>query len=395
LRFATEWIFPCAFCALERTLPACSDSRQGWNDAAHEARRLLSSRVSFIYATLLYLSLEPFAPLRGYSLMKALICGVSGQDGSYLSKLLLDKGYRVYGSSRDAQVASFRNLAHLGIKERVEFESVSLTDFRSVIQALMKIQPDEVYNLAGQSSVGLSFQQPVETLESNAQATLNLLEAIRFSGRPIKLYNAGSSECFGDTGDTPADETTQFKPRSPYAVAKAAAFWEVANYREAYGLYACSGILFNHESPLRPERFVTRKIVAAACRIASGSDEHLSLGDTSIQRDWGWAPEYVEAMWMMLQQEQPEDYVIATGESHRLEEFVEAAFSELGLDWRRYVIKDSTLLRPADISLGRANPARARERLGWQARSRMRDVVRMMIQAERTRPQKGAESARE
>jgi GDPmannose 4,6-dehydratase len=327
--------------------------------------------------------------------MKALICGVSGQDGSYLSKLLLDKGYRVYGSSRDAQVASFKNLARLGIKERVEFESVSLTDFRSVLQAMMKIQPDEVYNLAGQSSVGLSFQQPVETLESNAQGTLNLLEAIRFTGRPVKLYNAGSSECFGDTGDKPADETTPFKPRSPYAVAKAAAFWEVANYREAYGLYACSGILFNHESPLRPERFVTKKIVAAACRITSGSDEQLSLGDISIQRDWGWAPEYVEAIWMMLQQEQPDDFVIATGETHRLEEFVEAAFSEVGLDWRKYVVKDSDLLRPAEIGVGRANPARARDRLGWRARYKMCDVVRMMIEAERKRPQKSTEGARE
>jgi GDPmannose 4,6-dehydratase len=312
----------------------------------------------------------------------ALICGVSGQDGSYLSKLLLGKGYRVHGSSRDAQVASFNNLARLGIREQVEFESVSLTDFRSVLQALMKVQPDEIYNLAGQSSVGLSFHQPVETLESNAQGTLNLLEAIRFSGRPIKLYNAGSSECFGDTADAPADETTQFRPRSPYAVAKAAAFWEVANYREAYGLYACSGIMFNHESPLRPERFVTRKIVAAACRIARGSNEQLRLGDVSIQRDWGWAPEYVEAMWMMLQREQPADYVIATGESHRLEEFAEATFGELGLDWRKYVAKDAALLRPADISLGRANPARAREELGWQARSKMKDVVRMMVEAE-------------
>jgi GDPmannose 4,6-dehydratase len=327
--------------------------------------------------------------------MKALICGVSGQDGSYLSKLLLDKGYRVYGSSRDAQVASFNNLVRLGIKERVEFESVSLTDFRSVLQAMMKIQPDEVYNLAGQSSVGLSFQQPVETLESNAQGTLNLLEAIRFTGRPVKLYNAGSSECLGDTGDTPADETTPFKPRSPYAVAKAAAFWEVANYREAYGLYACSGIMFNHESPLRPERFVTKKIVAAACRISAGSDERLALGDVSIQRDWGWAPEYVEAMWMMLQQDQPDDYVIATGETHKLEEFVGAAFSSVGLDWRKHVVKDSDLLRPAEIGVGRANPSKARARLGWRARYKMHDVVRMMIEAERTRPQKGTEGARE
>jgi len=312
---------------------------------------------------------------------KALICGISGQDGSYLAQLLLGKGYEVFGGSRDAQVASFDNLARLGIKDRVALDSVKLIDFRSVLQTLMKFQPDEVYNLAGQSSVGLSFQQPVETLESIAQGTLNLLEAIRFTGQRIKLYNAGSSECFGDT-EEPADERTPFRPRSPYAVAKATAFWEVANYREAYGIYACSGMLFNHESPLRPERFVTRKIVSAACRIAAGSKEQLQLGNTAIQRDWGWAPEYVEAMWLMLQRDRPEDYVIATGESHSLEEFVETAFSSLGLDWKRYVVIDKALLRPTDISVGKANPARAKAELGWQAGSRMRDVVRMMVEEE-------------
>jgi GDPmannose 4,6-dehydratase len=313
---------------------------------------------------------------------KALICGVSGQDGAYLARLLLEKEYQVFGASRDAQAASFANLTRLGIRDRVALDSVSLIDFRSVLQALMKIQPDEVYNLAGQSSVGLSFEQPVETLESIAQGTLNLLEAIRFTGRSIRLYNAGSSECFGDT-DLPADESTPFRPRSPYAVAKAAAFWEVANYREAYGLYACSGVLFNHESPLRPERFVTRKIVAAACRIAAGSRERLRLGNISIQRDWGWAPEYTDAMWLMLQQDHPADYVIATGESHSLEEFIAAAFSSVGLDWKEHVDLDAALLRPTDITVGKANPTRARERFGWQARYRMADVVRMMVEAER------------
>ena len=313
---------------------------------------------------------------------KALICGVSGQDGAYLARLLLEKKYQVFGASRDAQAASFANLTRLGIRDHVALDSVSLIDFRSVLQALMKIQPDEVYNLAGQSSVGLSFEQPVETLESIAQGTLNLLEAIRFTGRSIRLYNAGSSECFGDT-DLPADESTPFRPRSPYAVAKAAAFWEVANYREAYGLYACSGVLFNHESPLRPERFVTRKIVAAACRIAAGSRERLRLGNISIQRDWGWAPEYTDAMWLMLQQDHPADYVIATGESHSLEEFIAAAFSSVGLDWKEHVDLDAALLRPTDITVGKANPTRARERFGWQARYRMADVVRMMVEAER------------
>ncbi len=315
----------------------------------------------------------------------ALICGVSGQDGAYLADLLLKKGYAVYGSSRDAQMSSFSNLIRLGIRDQVQLLSAALTDFRSVLQVLTKVQPDEIYNLAGQSSVGLSFEQPVETLESIAVGTLNLLEAIRFLGHPVKFYNAGSSECFGDIGDRSADETTPFQPRSPYAVAKSTAFWEVANYREAYGLFACSGILFNHESPLRPERFVTKKIVMAACRIAAGSQETLRLGNTSIQRDWGWAPDYVEAMYHMLQQDQPEDYVIATGESSRLEEFVAIAFSEVGLDWREHVVSDSNLYRPTDIAVGRGNPEKAQKKLGWQARYRMSDVVRMMVKAEQER----------
>ncbi|MEH2424098.1 MAG: GDP-mannose 4,6-dehydratase [Nostoc sp.] len=312
---------------------------------------------------------------------KALICGISGQDGAYLAQLLLNQGYRVCGSSRDAQISSFRNLVYLAICDQVKLESMALNDFRSVLQVLTKIQPDEIYNLAGQSSVGLSFEQPVETLESITTGTLNLLEAIRFLGVPIKLYNAGSSECFGDTGQTAANETTPFRPRSPYAVAKAAAFWEVANYREAYGLFACSGILFNHESPLRPERFVTQKIVAAACRIAQGSTDQLYLGNMQIQRDWGWAPEYVEAMYLMLQQEQPDDYVIATGESGSLEEFVAAAFASVNLDWRHHVVIDNSLLRPTDLAVGRGNPVKAKDKLGWQAKFKMKQVVQMMVEA--------------
>jgi GDPmannose 4,6-dehydratase len=312
---------------------------------------------------------------------KALICGVSGQDGAYLAKLLLEKGYYVCGTSRDAQISSFNNLVRLGIHDRLKLESVALNDFRSVLQVLKKIEPDEVYNLAGQSSVGLSFEQPVETLDSIAMGTLNLLEAIRFTGKPIKLYNAGSSECFGDIGDAAADETTPFRPRSPYAVAKSAAFWEVANYREAYGIFACSGILFNHESPLRPQRFVTQKIIAAACRIARDRQEKLLLGNISIERDWGYAPEYVEAMYSMLQQDEPDDYVIATGESCPLKDFVASAFACVGLDWQDYVISDASLLRPTDLAISRGNPSRAKEKLGWQARSKMNDIVKIMVEA--------------
>ena len=260
---------------------------------------------------------------------------------------------------------------------------MSLNDFRSVLQVLAKIGPDEVYNLAGQSSVGLSFEQPVETLESIATGTLNLLEAIRFTGGKIKLYNASSSECFGDTGGNRADENTPFRPRSPYAVAKAAAFWEVANYREAYHLFACSGILFNHESPLRPERFVTQKIVSVVCRIAAGSSEKLHLGNISVHRDWGWAPEYVEAMYLMLQQDEPEDYVIATGASFALEEFVQTAFVCAGLDWREHLVTDASLYRPTEIAVGKGNPAKAKAKLGWEAKYKMQDVVRMMVEARR------------
>lgn len=313
---------------------------------------------------------------------RALICGVSGQDGSYLARLLLAKGYEVFGASRDAQVSAFTNLNSLGIRHQVNLISVAVNDFRSVFQTISKVKPDEIYNLAGQSSVGLSFEQPVETMESVSIATLNLLEAIRFTEMPIKLYSAGSSECYGSSGDAPCDEHTPFRPRSPYAVAKAAAFWQVANYREAYDLFACTGILFNHESPLRPERFVTRKIVAAVARISRGSNETLSLGNLAITRDWGWAPEYVEAMWMMLQQERPEDFVIATGNSYTLAAFVELAFAEAGLDWRNHVRVDDRLFRPTDLEHSTAAPAKAHSILGWRAQSDMIQVVKNMVAAE-------------
>lgn len=311
----------------------------------------------------------------------ALICGISGQDGAYLAQLLLKKDYTVWGTSRDAQISSFHNLKTLGIRDQVKVVSMALTDFRSVLQIISQVNPDEIYNLAGQSSVGLSFEQPVETLESITLGTLNLLEVVRFLGKPIKIYSAGSSECFGDTGNLPADENTPFRPRSPYAVAKSASFWQVANYREAYNLYACSGILFNHESPLRPERFVTQKIIATACRIAEGSSEKLYLGNTNISRDWGWAEEYVEAMYLMLQQDQADDYIIATGDSYLLQDFVEMSFEYLQLNWQDHVIIDESLFRPTDIAIGRANPSKAEEKLSWKAKHKTPDIIKMMISA--------------
>lgn len=315
--------------------------------------------------------------------MRALICGISGQDGAYLAELLLRKGYEVFGTSRDVNSHIFSGLDLLGVRDRVQLLSMSVTDFRSVLQVLQKVRPEEVYNLSGQSSVGLSFDQPVETFESISVGTLNLLEAIRFHQPGIRFYNAGSGECFGDTGQHPADETTRLTPSSPYAVAKSTAYWTVATYREAYKLYATTGLLFNHESPLRPARFVTRKIVSATVRIAAGSRERLSLGNIQIVRDWGWAPEYVEAMWRMLQQPKPEDFIIASGQSFALEDFVAKAFTAVGLNWREHVDTDSSLLRPYDHRVARANPKRAHERLAWKAQHAMPDVVQMMIDAER------------
>lgn len=310
----------------------------------------------------------------------ALITGIAGQDGSYLAEFLLNKGYKVFGTSRDAHMSRFINLDRLNIRSQITTMSMAINDFRSVLQVMTQTKPDEVYNLAGQSSVALSFEQPVETLESTTIGTLNLLECIRLLDRNIRFYSSSSSDCFGDTGELAADEKTPFSPRSPYGVAKAAAFWEVANYREAYDLYACSGILFNHESPLRPERFVTQKIVSAACRIARGDQEKLILGNLSIQRDWGLASEYVDAMWRMLQQERADDYVIATGETYGLDEFVAEVFNVVGLDWKKYVEIDSSLLRPTDLTIGRANPEKAKKDLGWAAKSSMFDVIKLMVE---------------
>ena len=313
---------------------------------------------------------------------RALIVGVSGQDGAYLAKLLLEKGYEVIGTSRDAQVTRFDNLARLGIDTKVRLESMSPTDFRSVVEVLSKWMPDEVYNLSGQSSVALSFKQPVDALNSVLNATVTLLEVIRFLGKPIRLYNAGSSECFGDVACGLASEATPFHPRSPYAAAKAAAHWMVANYREGYGVHACTGILFNHESPLRPERFVTKKIAVAVARIAAGKERKVSLGNMSIKRDWGWAPEYVDAMWRMLQQESPVDLVIATGKLSTLEEFVAAAFATAGLDWREHVEVDASLKRPTDLQGFAGDASRAAQILGWKARTVKPDIARVMVEAE-------------
>lgn len=317
---------------------------------------------------------------------RALICGVTGQDGAYLTKLLTEKGYDVWGTSRDALAGGRGNLRQLDVVSNVRILSMAPNDFRSVFSAIEKSRPDEIYYLSGQSSVGLSFEQPAETLDSIVSGMLNLLEAVRMTKRDIRIYHAGSSECFGDTGEIRADEKTSFQPRSPYAVAKASAHWLVQNYREAYGLYCCTGVLFNHESRLRPTRFVTRKIVHGAARIARGETDSLTLGNLDIARDWGWAPEYVDAMWRMLDADTPDDYVIATGHTSTLRDFVKEAFNHFGLSWEDHVIQSNHFARPSDIAVSRANPELAEQNLGWVAQKRMSDVVKIMCEAEQEKP---------
>jgi GDPmannose 4,6-dehydratase len=315
---------------------------------------------------------------------KALIIGISGQDGAYLADLLLRKGYEVHGTSRDHEGVSFANLVKLGIRDRVKVTSMVTSDFRSVLTALQRAEADEIYNLAGQTSVGMSFTYPVETFDSILIGSINLLECLRLLGHPVKFYNAGSSEMFGNT-KKPATEETPFHPRSPYATAKAAAHYAVTNYREAYGIFACTGILFNHESPLRPERFVTQKIVSTAVRIANGSKEKLTLGRLDIRRDWGWAPEYVEAMWRMLQQKKPDDYVVATGEEHSLQQFVAETFRQLKLDWRKHVVSDRKLFRPSDIERSCGNASKARHKLGFKSKIGFKKIISSLIQLAQNR----------
>ena len=313
---------------------------------------------------------------------KALIIGITGQDGSYLAEHLLSKGYVVVGSSRDVMASSFNNLNALGIRDRVQLISVSINDFRSVFNAIQTFDPDEIYNLAGQTSVGLSFEQPVEAIESIAIGTLNILEVIRVLGKSVRFYNAGSSECFGDTGTTPANESTAFAPRSPYAVAKSTAKWLINSYRESYGLYACTGILFNHESPLRPERFVTQKIIVGASKIKAGLIEKIQLGNLDISRDWGWAPEYVEAMWLMMQQDQPRDFVIATGRMESLTYFVSKAFAYFDLDWQKHVEINPSFFRPNEIQYSIGNPQQAIEQLHWARPTDIDGVIQKMCAAQ-------------
>ena len=311
---------------------------------------------------------------------KALICGVSGQDGAYLAQLLLGKGYEVWGTTRDLH-GPHTNLHRLGIFEQVRMIPVHLPDLGSVLCAFELAAPDEIYNLAGQTSVALSFKLPVETYQSIALGALNVLEALRLRGHG-RLFHASSAECFGPTGREPVTMDTPLRPRNPYGMAKAAAQLQVGSYRESFGLYACTGVMFNHESPLRSQAFVSQKVIAAVGAIARGTQNKLHLGAMDVYRDWGWATEYVEAMWLMLQQPAPEDFVIATGESNSLATFVELAFSRLGLASRDYVVQDESLLRPVDTVFRCADPSAIAEKLGWKAKLHMAEVIDQMLAAD-------------
>lgn len=307
----------------------------------------------------------------------ALILGISGQDGAYLASFLLDRNYVVHGTSRHAD-GVFAGLEYLGIRERVRLHQADLTDPNAADMLLRQVQPDEIYMLSGQSSVGKSFGCPVETFTSIANVTLNILEAVRLTGRPVRTFNAVSTDCYGDCA-VPATEETPFRPRSPYGVSKVAAFEIARGYRESYGLFVSNGVLSNHESPLRPKQFVTTKIVEAARRIRSGSGERLALGNISVRRDWGWAPDYVDAYWRILQQDAPTDFIVATGETNALSDFVQEAFAILGMDWRRHVDFEQGLLRSSEFLTTWVDPSKAARELGWQARYRMHDVVRLLL----------------
>lgn len=299
---------------------------------------------------------------------KALITGITGQDGAYLTKFLLDKGYKVIGTSRNPTESNIKSLRYLGIENEVTLIEANLLDWPNVINIIEKTEPDEVYNLAAQSSVGLSFDQPVRTIQFNTLSTANLLEAIRFANPNVKYYQASSSEMLGSIRETdlPVGESRIFHPVSPYGISKAAAHWITVNYREAYGLFAVSGILFNHESALRGEKFVTKKILNTAVRISRGSAERLTLGNLGVYRDWGYAPDYVKAMWLMLQQEEPDDFVVCSGECHSLKEFAEQAFKKLDLDFERFVTIDKRFHRPLELEIIYGDNSKAKRLLGWQ-----------------------------
>jgi len=322
----------------------------------------------------------------------ALITGITGQDGSYLADFLLTKGYRVAGMVRRSSTENFERIEHL--RGKVEICQADLLDQLSLINLLRQVRPREVYNLAAQSFVPTSWEQPVLTGEFTALGVTRLLEAVRLVDREIRFYQASSSEMFGKAQECPQTERTPFYPRSPYGVAKVYGHWITVNYRESYGIFACSGILFNHTSPRRGKEFVTRKVTDGMARIKAGLAQHIPLGNLEARRDWGFAGDYVEAMWLMLQQPQPDDYVIATGETHSVQELCEIAFARAGLNWQDHVILDPKLVRPAEVDLLQGGASKAKRVLGWQPRVTFRQLIEMMVDADLERVGRVAPSAR-
>ncbi|MGD0034322.1 GDP-mannose 4,6-dehydratase [Paenibacillus illinoisensis] len=310
----------------------------------------------------------------------ALITGITGQDGSYLAELLLSKGYKVFGLRRRTSVPILENIEHL--KNDIEFIDGDLLDLGSLINAVRISNPDEVYNLAAQSFVATSWIQPVATGEATGIGVTNMLEAVRLTKPEARFYQASSSEMFGKVVETPQKETTPFYPRSPYGVAKVYGHWITVNYRESYNMYACSGILFNHESPRRGIEFVTRKVTDAVARIKLGLQNELRMGNLDAKRDWGFAGDYVKAMWLMLQQDEADDYVISTGETHTIEELVEIAFSHVGLNWRDYVVVDQKFVRPAEVDLLLGDCTKAKEQLGWELEVGFEQLIKMMVDSD-------------
>jgi GDPmannose 4,6-dehydratase len=315
------------------------------------------------------------------STLTALIVGVSGQDGILLSRHLLELGYRVAGSTRGLDAQPRTRLAEAGVLDRIRLVTLNPSDPAAVAGLVGEVQPQEIYNLAGQSSVGSSFSSPLETVESVTRSTIALLEAVRSCAPEARFFNTGSSECFGNT-PIPATETSPLSPRSPYGAAKAAGMHLVAVYRAAYGLFACSGITFNHESPFRPPRFVTRKVAAFVAAMVRGGPQRLKIGDMSIRRDWGWAPEYVRAFHLMLQASEPRDLILATGHSSTLAEFVDECFRSVGLRAQDHIEVDPSLFRPSEIQVSAGTPAAAREAIGWQAKTLMPEIAALLVRHE-------------
>ena len=311
---------------------------------------------------------------------RALITGITGQDGSYLAEFLLEKGYHVVGMVRRSSTESFERIAHL--RDRIEIREGDLLDQLSLITLLHHVDPHEVYNLAAQSFVPTSWEQPILTSEVTALGATRLLEAIRVVDRSIKFYQASSSEMFGKVRETPQSELTPFHPRSPYGVAKTYAHYLTINYRESYGIFACSGILFNHESPRRGKQFVTRKVTDGVARITAGRARQLRLGNMDAKRDWGFAGDYVQAMWLMLQQPNADDYVVASGATHSVRELCQIAFSHAGLDWQEHVVVDPALVRPAEVDLLIGDASKARRVLGWAGKHSFRQLIEMMVDAD-------------